>query len=96
MVTLEDIMKLFQFEPLPIEGGLFKRTYLSTETIPHTVFPARYIHDKPFGTAILYLVTDEPNSFRPSINWQRMKSTIFIWAIQWRCCNSTLMGAAHG
>src|SRR4051794_2502091 len=63
MVTLEDIMKLFQFEPLPIEGGLFKRTYLSIETIAQSALPARYTHDKPFGTAILYLVTDDPNSF---------------------------------
>ena len=63
MITAEDLLKYYQFEPLPVEGGLFKQTYLAREMIPHAALPARYTHDKPFGVAILYLMTDDPNSF---------------------------------
>lgn len=63
MLTVEDLRKLYQFEPLPVEGGFFKQTYLAREVIPHAALPARYVHDKPLGTAILYLVTDDPDSF---------------------------------
>ncbi|MFN8490921.1 MAG: cupin domain-containing protein [Caldilineaceae bacterium] len=63
MVTVEALLKLYSFEPLPVEGGFFRQTYLARETIPHAALPKRYPHDKPFGTAILYLVTDDPNSF---------------------------------
>ena len=63
MLTVEDLLKLYQFEPLPVEGGFFQQTYRARETIPHAALPDRYAHDKPLGTAILYLVTDDPDSF---------------------------------
>ncbi|CAN5715855.1 cupin domain-containing protein [soil metagenome] len=63
MITVEDLLQLYQFETLPVEGGIFKQIYLPAERIPRAALPARYTSDKPFGTAILYLLTDDPNSF---------------------------------
>jgi uncharacterized protein len=63
MPTIEELLKLYNFEPLPVEGGIFKQTYQATEHIPHSALPERYSHSKPFGTAILYLYTAETNSF---------------------------------
>jgi predicted cupin superfamily sugar epimerase len=63
MITVEDLVRLYGFEPLPVEGGMYKQTYRAAEVIPHTVLPDRYTGDKPFGTAILYLYTSDDNSF---------------------------------
>ena len=63
MLTVEDLLKHYQFEPLPVEGGLFKQTYVAREQIPQSALPARYTHAKPFGVAILYLLTHDPDSF---------------------------------
>lgn len=63
MLTPEELIKLFNLEPLPIEGGLFFQTYLSPEFIPPNGLPARYPSGKPFGTAIIYLLTDDADSF---------------------------------
>jgi predicted cupin superfamily sugar epimerase len=57
------IIELFGLEPLPREGGLFRRTYRSDELIPKDALPKRYFRDKAFGTAILYLYTSDPDSF---------------------------------
>lgn len=63
MLTVEDLIKLYGFEPLPVEGGLFKQTYRAPETISAAALPERYSRDKPLGTAILYLLTPDPDSF---------------------------------
>ena len=63
MPTPEQLIQLFNLKPLPIEGGLFFQTYLSPETITKDQLPERYPFDKPFGTAIVYLLTDDPDSF---------------------------------
>jgi len=63
MLTPEQIIALFKLEPLPIEGGLFFQTYKSADTINQGKLPSRYPESKPFGTAIVYLLTDDPNSF---------------------------------
>lgn len=39
------------------------QTYQASEVIPHVALPKRYQRDKRFGTAILYLLTSEPDSF---------------------------------
>ena len=49
--------------PLPVEGGLFRQTYLADETLAATALPARYGRPKPLSTAIYYLLTAEPDSF---------------------------------
>ena len=63
MLTVEQIIKHFGFKPLPVEGGLYVQTYRSPETIPQAHLPARYHSDRLYGTAILYLLTDDPDSF---------------------------------
>lgn len=63
MLNADDLIQFYHFEPLPVEGGLFRQVYLSPETVPQTALPERYAHDKPLGTAILYLFTTDPNSF---------------------------------
>jgi predicted cupin superfamily sugar epimerase len=62
-MTLERIIKILQLEPLPIEGGLFRQTYVSSESIKKEHLPDRYGSDKAFGTAIYYLLTSDPDSF---------------------------------
>ncbi|MDH5507944.1 MAG: cupin domain-containing protein [Anaerolineae bacterium] len=63
MLTSQDLIRHFGLQPLPEEGGLYTRTYLSTETIPAGHLPPRYVGSHPFGSAILYLLTAEPDSF---------------------------------
>ena len=62
-LTPEKIMDVLNLEPLPREGGLFLQTYVSSESIKKEHLPDRYIADKPFGTAIYYFLTSDPNSF---------------------------------
>ncbi len=44
-------------KPLPTEGGYFRETYRSSEFIDSKALPVRYTADKPFCTAIYYLLT---------------------------------------
>ena len=63
MLTPEQLIKMFNLEPLHIEGGLFFQTYCAPETISRERLPGRYPADKPFGTAIVYLLTADLDSF---------------------------------
>ncbi len=63
MLTAPELIKHLKLEPLPVEGGLFQQTYISAEKIPHSALPARYRGDKPFATAIYFLLTSDPDSF---------------------------------
>src|SRR5581483_4966412 len=58
--TSEEIIRRFQLEPLPVEGGLFARHYEAQEIIPHHALPARYGRPKLFASAICYLL--QPNT----------------------------------
>ena len=62
-LTPEKIIKILELEPLPVEGGLFRQTYISAEGIQKEHLPDRYSNHKPFGTAIYYMLTSDPNSF---------------------------------
>ncbi|MCJ7622340.1 MAG: cupin domain-containing protein [Anaerolineaceae bacterium] len=63
-LTVDQLIHRFDFEPLPVEGGLFIQTYCSNEMISGDGLPERYPrHQRPFGTAILYLFTNKQNSF---------------------------------
>ena len=62
--TPESIARALGLEPLSAEGGLYRETYRSAERLPSECLPERYPRtDKPFGTAIYYLLTDSPDSF---------------------------------
>jgi predicted cupin superfamily sugar epimerase len=63
-LSVKQIVKALGLEPLPAEGGLFRQTYRSAEEFPALALPQRYSgENKPFGTAIFYLLTDAPDSF---------------------------------
>lgn len=49
--------------PLPDEGGHYRETWRAEETAPADALPARYRDGRAFGTAILYLLTSDPDSF---------------------------------
>jgi len=63
-MDIDALIRKLHLEPLPSEGGLFYRTYLSPETIPAGALPERYPPaERHFGSAIYYLFTDDPDSF---------------------------------
>ena len=63
-LTPQDLIKQLDLKPLPSEGGLFTRTYLADEQIPVCGLPQRYpAQERAFGSAILYLLTSDPDSF---------------------------------
>ena len=63
MITAAEVIALLGLEPLPEEGGLFRRTYCAAESLPAVALPGRYRGPKPFGSAIYYLLTADPDSF---------------------------------
>lgn len=62
--TAEQVIQALGLQPLPVEGGLFRQTYQSSELVPLAGLPERYPREaRPFGTAIFYLLTNQPDSF---------------------------------
>lgn len=61
MQSADDIIRLLDLKPLPLEGGYFRETYRSADTLPASLWPGRYRADKNAGTAIYYLLT--PDTF---------------------------------
>ncbi len=59
----ERLKEYFGMDWLPIEGGYFTQTYHSPESIGRDCLPERYEQERPFGTAIVYLFTTDPNCF---------------------------------
>lgn len=69
MLKIEDLIAKFNLQPLPVEGGLFLQTYRNSESIPVGALPERYPQDsRTFGTAILFLLTPDPDSFS-ALHW---------------------------
>jgi uncharacterized protein len=62
-LTAEQVIKLLDLYPLPIEGGHFRRTYYAEEQINKSTLPVRYHDPHRFGGAIFYLLNDDPDSF---------------------------------
>ncbi|MFP5228145.1 MAG: cupin domain-containing protein [Acidobacteriota bacterium] len=61
-IGAEDLKRILALEPHPREGGWFRQTWRSTETIPLEVLPPnRYTGARAAGTAIYYLL--DPASF---------------------------------
>jgi uncharacterized protein len=59
--TAGDLIERLRLEPLPREGGWYRETHRSRETIAAAALPARYGRDKAFVTAIHYLLA--PGTF---------------------------------
>jgi hypothetical protein len=55
MLTARELIERLGLEPLPIEGGIFRRTYFSDEVHPRATLPARYPSDRHFGSCIFNL-----------------------------------------
>lgn len=62
-LTADEIVALLDLEPLPGEGGRYRQTYRSEDTLRAGALPERYDVDHPTGTAIYYLLTAAPDSF---------------------------------
>lgn len=63
-LSAEQVIQVLGLQPLPVEGGLFCETYQSSEMVPLAGLPERYPRTaRPFGTAIYYLLTNQPDSF---------------------------------
>ena len=54
-MTAQDWIKYLELQPHP-EGGYFKETYKSEESIPKEGLPDRFRGSRSFGTAIYYLL----------------------------------------
>lgn len=60
----EKLAAYLNLKPLPVEGGMFARTYYSTDHCAGELLPKRYAGaEHAFGSAIFMLFTDEPDSF---------------------------------
>lgn len=68
-LSVEEIINILNLKPLPGEGGYFVQTHKAVETILQKNLPGRYSGDRPFYTAIYYLIT--PDSFS---SMHRLKS----------------------
>jgi hypothetical protein len=58
-----DLIRMLGLRPLPGEGGHFAQTWRAAEDVVGSALPPRYGRDKPLGTAIYYLLRDDPDSF---------------------------------
>lgn len=59
MLTADQIIGLLNLTPHPKEGGYFKETYRSSESISEKTLPSRYKGMRSFATGIYYLLTPE-------------------------------------
>jgi uncharacterized protein len=55
MITVKQLIEKFGLLPHP-EGGYYKETYRSAETIPAGALPERFPADRNFSTAIYFLL----------------------------------------
>jgi predicted cupin superfamily sugar epimerase len=63
VLTARRVIELLGLEPLPLEGGHFRRSWRSSDSIDAGALPPRYASSKALGTAIYYLLTDAADSF---------------------------------
>lgn len=59
------IIEELKLEPLPIEGGYFRQTYICEEILKREQLPIRYKQNHSFGTVIYYML--EKNRFPVSM-----------------------------
>jgi predicted cupin superfamily sugar epimerase len=54
-MTADDVIRLLNLQPHPVEGGYFRETYRSAATLPAVALPAHRA-DRSVSTAIYYLL----------------------------------------
>lgn len=57
----DELIALLNLRPLPLEGGYYRETYRSADSLPASAMPRNYGRDKSAATAIYYLLT--PDTF---------------------------------
>ena len=62
-ISAEALIKELGLAALPIEGGHFRQTYRDSESVSVTMPDLAGPLQKPRATAILYLLSDDPDSF---------------------------------
>jgi uncharacterized protein len=60
---IQRLIEKLDLQPLPVEGGMFAQSYKSKESLDRSALSPRYNSGRRLGTAIFYLLTDEPDSF---------------------------------
>jgi predicted cupin superfamily sugar epimerase len=55
MLRADDVIRLLNLQPHPVEGGFFRETWRSAEVIPASALPKHYA-DRSVGTSIYYLL----------------------------------------
>jgi hypothetical protein len=61
-LSANDIIELLDLKPLPFEGGYYRETYRSDETIGREACNERFPGERSLATAIYYLLTPETRS----------------------------------
>jgi uncharacterized protein len=61
MPTAQELIVRLGLQPLPLEGGYYRETYRSADSLPSNALPGRFANSKSAGTAIYYLLT--PDTF---------------------------------
>ncbi|HEV7127151.1 MAG TPA: cupin domain-containing protein [Ktedonobacterales bacterium] len=59
MLDAARLIELLKLEPLPVEGGWFRQSYLAGETLAAAAAPPRYAGPRALGSAIYYLLYGE-------------------------------------
>src|SRR5947208_2538376 len=54
-MTADDVIRLLELQPHPVEGGYFRETYRSAATLPASALP-EHRADRSASTAIYYLL----------------------------------------
>jgi uncharacterized protein len=57
--TADDLIRLYNLQPLPVEGGLFRQTWRARTAIVHPETG----RSGPAGTAIMMLLNNDPDCF---------------------------------
>jgi uncharacterized protein len=58
-LTAEQVIELLRLEPLPVEGGYYRVTYVADEKLDAATLPERYGGSRAYGGAIYYLLHGE-------------------------------------
>lgn len=63
MTSAVELIARLGLEPLPGEGGYYRETWRADESVAPSALPPRYRGERALGSAILYLLTSDPDSF---------------------------------
>ena len=94
-ISAEALIKELRLAALPIEGGHFRQTYRDSELVSVTTPDLAGPIQKPRATAILYLLSDDPDSFSALHGLPTDEVYHSIWATRSSCCCSNRTAPAR-